>query len=372
MHGVRLGPGLLAPLKVEARPSPVRRFHQVEAADVGLTHARVPEDLEDRFVDVFVEPAEREGPESPQLSRLGTGERDVPDVRAFRVRRVLQAEAVPFGVAHDRGAVPERTNFEGLRHDQAAAELKHAIERGLAVRHVDVEVNRHLERLGLGHLVEEQRHVFALRIGGEPATPRGSPLVAEQRRPELRNPTRVVAGEGEVLQPNHEAILSRSPARPPHPLPGWGEHPPPSRSTIPRGSSRVCADFAPAPHPGSRVAEHRGTTRAASRPPSLRLLVGPSLAALAVPSTAAATAAAATTTAPIAVAGRAVLARVTRRSVFRPLDQLFGADGVAVLVLLDQLEANPAAGLVDLLHEHVEDVAAIDDVLDVADTARPH
>jgi hypothetical protein len=53
-------------------------------------------------------------------------------VRAIRVRRVLQAEAVPFRVAHDRGAVSELTDFERLRHDQAAAELKHAVERGLA------------------------------------------------------------------------------------------------------------------------------------------------------------------------------------------------------------------------------------------------
>src|SRR6185436_8953360 len=113
------------------------------------------------------------------------------------------------------------------------------------------------------------------------------------------------------------------------------------------------------------------TTRAASRPPSLRLLVGPSLTALAVPPTAAAATAAAATTTASAVARRAVLARLTRRSVLRTLDQLFGTDRVAVLVLLDQLEADPAASLVDLLHAHVEDVAAIDDVLDVTDTARP-
>src|SRR6185436_20807675 len=77
MHRVRLGPGLLAPVKVEARPAAVRRFHQVEAADVRLAHARGSELLEDRLVEVLVGPAERKRPESPQLSRLGTGKGDV-------------------------------------------------------------------------------------------------------------------------------------------------------------------------------------------------------------------------------------------------------------------------------------------------------
>ena len=41
----------------------------------------------------------------------------------------------------------------------------------------------------------------------------------------------------------------------------------------------------------------------------------------------------------------------------------------AVLVLLDELQADPAACLVDLLHEHVEHVAARDHVLDVVHAA---
>src|SRR5437870_4846577 len=71
-----------------------------------------------------------------------------------------------------------------------------------------------------------------------------------------------------------------------------------------------------------------------------------------------------------AVAARAVLLGRARRGALRPLDQLLGADRGAVLVLLDQLQADPPAGLVDLLHEHVQDVAAVDHVLDVGDPAR--
>src|SRR4029077_17381885 len=97
-------------------------------------HARGSERPENGFVDVLVGPVERKRPESPQLSRLGAGESNVPDMRAFCFGRVLEAEAVSFRVARARGAVSELTNFERLRHDQAAAELKHAVERGLAVR----------------------------------------------------------------------------------------------------------------------------------------------------------------------------------------------------------------------------------------------
>src|SRR5205807_553229 len=64
---------------------------------------------------------------------------------------------------------------------------------------------------------------------------------------------------------------------------------------------------------------------------------------------------------------RAVLLGWPRRSVLRPLDQLLGLDHVAVLVLGDELEADPATVLVDFLHEHVQHVAARDHVLDVAD-----
>src|SRR5690242_14835855 len=70
-----------------------------------------------------------------------------------------------------------------------------------------------------------------------------------------------------------------------------------------------------------------------------------------------------------AVAPRALLARLARRGVLRPLDELLGRDEATVLVLLDELEADAAASLVHFLHEHVEDVAALDDVLDVVDAA---
>ena len=72
-----------------------------------------------------------------------------------------------------------------------------------------------------------------------------------------------------------------------------------------------------------------------------------------------------------AVAARtAILAGLARRGVLRPLDELLGADHRLALVLLDELEADAAARLVDLLHDHVEDVAAGDHVLDVVDAAR--
>src|SRR5205809_908042 len=105
--------------------------------------------------------------------------------------------------------------------------------------------------------------------------------------------------------------------------------------------------------------------RTAIRPPSQRLLVGASLAPLAVAATSAAAAPAAS-----AVTRRSLLGALAGRCVLRPLDQLFRADRVTILVLLDQLQADPSARLVDLLHEHVQDVPAVDHVLDVADPSR--
>src|SRR4029450_7368694 len=59
----------------------------------------------------------------------------------------------------------------------------------------------------------------------------------------------------------------------------------------------------------------------------------------------------------------------SRRGVLGALDQLFGLNERAVLVLGDQLQADPAAVLVDLLDDHVHDVAAGHHVLDVTDAA---
>src|SRR5438270_4200550 len=87
------------------------------------------------------------------------------------------------------------------------------------------------------------------------------------------------------------------------------------------------------------------------------------VAARATPAAAAAAAAAAVTAGPL-------LLRRPRRRVLRPLDQLLRLDEAAVLVLRDELEADPAAGLVDLLHDDVDDVAAAHHVLDVRDAAR--
>src|SRR3954471_22435949 len=84
----------------------------------------------------------------------------------------------------------------------------------------------------------------------------------------------------------------------------------------------------------------------------------------------AATAAAAASTAAV-VAARTLLFRRTRRGILRPLDQLFRRDHPAVLVLVDQLQADAATSLVDLLDDDVDDVAAGHDVLDVRDAARP-
>src|SRR4051794_10259882 len=74
------------------------------------------------------------------------------------------------------------------------------------------------------------------------------------------------------------------------------------------------------------------------------------------------------TPAAIAAAG-ALLAGLARRGVLRPLDELLGRDEAAVLVLLHELQPDAAACLVNLLHEDVEHVAALDHVLDVVDTA---
>src|SRR5205814_1757086 len=85
---------------------------------------------------------------------------------------------------------------------------------------------------------------------------------------------------------------------------------------------------------------------------------------------AAAAAAASSAASPLAVSSTAIVLALARRRILRPLDQLFRRHGRPVLVLLDQLQADAAASLVDFLHPHVEDVAALDDVFDVCDATR--
>src|SRR4051812_35005619 len=79
-------------------------------------------------------------------------------------------------------------------------------------------------------------------------------------------------------------------------------------------------------------------------------------------------------TAPAAATAVAIAARLlrrTRRGVLRPLDQRLRRDEPSVLVLGDELEADAPPCLVDLLHDDVEDVAALHHVLDVRDPTGP-
>src|SRR4051812_28952815 len=87
---------------------------------------------------------------------------------------------------------------------------------------------------------------------------------------------------------------------------------------------------------------------------------------LALAAGAAATAAATTVT-----AGTAILARLARRGILRPLDELLRRDHGVAFVLLDEVEADAPPRLVHFLHDHVQDVAAGDHVLDVVDAAGP-
>src|SRR5205814_558588 len=113
--------------------------------------------------------------------------------------------------------------------------------------------------------------------------------------------------------------------------------------------------------PSAPAATHTGG-RPRGRPPTCnrscaRLALGPDL--VAAPASASASAAATAAAATVAVAARALLARLARRGVLRPLDELLRRDDPAVLVLLHELQADAATRLVDLLHEHVQDVATL-------------
>src|SRR5207244_9201166 len=77
----------------------------------------------------------------------------------------------------------------------------------------------------------------------------------------------------------------------------------------------------------------------------------------------------ASSAAAVTAAARPFLLGRSRRGVLGALDQLLGLDERAVLVLGDQLQADPAAVLVDLLDDHVHDVAAGHHVLDVTNPA---
>ena len=91
----------------------------------------------------------------------------------------------------------------GLRLDELAAELEDPVELRFSVRNVDVDVDRHLDGLGLLHSVEEEARPFAARIGRDPAVACGSGLVVEQCRPEPGEAFGIVAGERDVEKPKH-------------------------------------------------------------------------------------------------------------------------------------------------------------------------
>src|SRR6188508_1567909 len=131
-----------------------------------------------------------------------------------------------------------------------------------------------------------------------------------------------------------------------------------SPRTAPRSTPRAAAATAPAiasaiRSPAIRSACSLASTRVGAPARSTASAVAPAA------STAAPAAAAPAT---LAVAARRPFLALARRCVLGALDQLLRLDEVAVLVLGDQLQADPAAVLVDLLDDHVEHVAALDHV----------
>ncbi len=82
------------------------------------------------------------------------------------------------------------------------------------------------------------------------------------------------------------------------------------------------------------------------------------------------------TASPFAVA-RAALGPIVRalgpvgRLFLRLLDKRFGHYQAAVIVLGHEFEPDPAALLVHLLHEHVDNVATVEHILDPVDPSRP-
>src|SRR5262249_45153168 len=146
--------------------------------------------------------------------------------------------------------------------------------------------------------------------------------------------------------------------------------PPPSRSTLPQIVRHVCVGCVPIlwRHPARSDAARQKMKAARAAPISSSTAWRVrALRALAV--AAASAAAAPATPAALAVRGRTLLLARSRWCVLRALDELLGAHGAAVLVLLQQLEPDPAPCLVDLLHDDVEDVTPLNHVLDVRDAS---
>src|SRR3954454_11639095 len=87
-------------------------------------------------------------PEPPERTRLGARERDVADATRVGVRRRLDAEPVPLGVAHHRPELGQLADLVRLRLEKPRAEPEQALELRLAVGYVDVQVDRQLQRRG--------------------------------------------------------------------------------------------------------------------------------------------------------------------------------------------------------------------------------
>src|SRR4029453_16612603 len=172
-----------APLKEEAWSSAARRPDAVEAGQLTLVDPAVAELLQKALVDLFRRPAKREGQETAALLRLRARERHVADETMGRVRRALDAEAVTFGVAHDRPDFGEVADRVRLRLDELAAELEAPLQLRFAVRDIDVEVDRHFNRRRFRHPVEGQRRPFSAGITGLPAVAGGLRFAGVHCRP---------------------------------------------------------------------------------------------------------------------------------------------------------------------------------------------
>ena len=122
-------------------------------------------------------------------------------MRSTRIR-ALHAEAVSLRVAHDRPLLAELTDFLRSRRDEPSTEPEESLDLRCAVRNVDVEMNRQLDGGRPRELVESELGTIAV---GEPIVAPTLAAVLEQLRPELGEPLGVVAGKGDVVQPQHRA-----------------------------------------------------------------------------------------------------------------------------------------------------------------------
>ena|SRR5436190_1475386 len=119
--------------------------------------------------------------------------------------RPLDAEAVSLGIAHHRPRLLQLPGLLCLRHDDLRAQADEPLDLRLAVRNVDVDVDRQLDRRRLRQSVEEQLGALAAAVHGRPAVAALLRVIGEDRRPESREAARIVGREGYVPQPKHQA-----------------------------------------------------------------------------------------------------------------------------------------------------------------------